>query len=79
MPEASQNEVKIEEYESENHSRAGSRTNSIKFVMLKQDIMFENPQTPELRKVLKNRVHPNDLEKNREIQSCQVVAQGWLR
>ena len=52
----SQNEVKIEEYDSDQYSGRHSRSNSIKFVMLKQDVMFENPETPFLRKFLGNKV-----------------------
>lgn len=55
--EGSQNEVKIEEYDSDQMSGRASRSNSIKFVKLKDDVMFENPHTPELKKVLKNRVN----------------------
>jgi hypothetical protein len=51
-----QNEVKIEEYESDGASGKGSRSNSIRFVILKDDVMFANPKTPELKAVLKRQV-----------------------
>lgn len=53
----SQNDVKIEEYESDYASGRGSRSNSIRFVILKDDVMFENPKTPELKAVLKRQVN----------------------
>ena len=56
----SQNEVKIEEYESENGSEKPSRSNSIRFVMLKDDVIFENPNTPELKAILKKKVGNNN-------------------
>lgn len=54
--EHSQNEVKIEEYESDQVSDKGLRSPTIRFVMLKDDAFFENPNTPELKAVLKRRV-----------------------
>lgn len=53
--EGSHNDVKIEEYDSELASARRSRSDSIKFVKLKQDVMFENPETPMLKNLLKDR------------------------
>lgn len=63
LPNENMNEVKIEELDSDQMSAKGSNINSIKFVKLRQDIMFEYPGTPDLRKVLKDRVGVNNPRK----------------
>lgn len=54
--ESSQNDVKIEEYDSDAMSGKESKSNSIRFVILKDDVKFEYPGTPQLRAVLKKKV-----------------------
>ena len=56
MPNENVNEVKIEEFDSEQMSGKGSNFNSIKFVKLRQDILFDYPGTPDLKKMLSERV-----------------------
>lgn len=59
----SQNEVRIEEYDADaNSSGKRSRANSIRFVMLKDDVMFESPNTPALKAALNKNVNSVLLE-----------------
>jgi hypothetical protein len=54
----SQNDVRIEEYDGDaNNCEKQSRENSIRFVMLKDDVMFENPDTPALKAALNKHVN----------------------
>ena len=47
------NEVKIEENISVSNSKDNSKSESIQFVMKKDGLVFDNPNTPQLRAVLK--------------------------
>lgn len=54
----SQNDVRIEEYDVDaNNDERLSRSNSIRFVMLKDDVMFESPDTPALKAALNKNVN----------------------
>ena len=53
----SQNDVRIEEYDIDaNNDEKQSRANSVRFVMLKDDVMFESPDTPALKAALNKHV-----------------------
>lgn len=52
----SQNEVKIEEFAVDQMSPRLSRNDSIRFVIQKEGVMFENPHTPELKAILRKKV-----------------------